>query len=144
MFTLISLVLLGLGVLMLTGVPVWRHPPTTRLVVAVGCLLFGLAALVFGTCQVRRLRLMRRDGITTTGTVVRHFVSGGDSESRTRKSVIEFFDTNHRRCQLVGDGLPIGATVPVIYYLHHPGQAGLTRFRVLSGTRPCSSWFSWY
>lgn len=122
-FTVISLVLLGLGVLMLTGVPVWRNPHTTRLVAAVGCSLFGLAALGFGACQVRRLRLMRRDGITTTGTVVRHFVSGGDAESRTRKSVIEFFDTNHRRCQLVGDDLPIGATVPVIYYLHHPGQA---------------------
>jgi hypothetical protein len=130
-FTLVCLGFLVVGLLLMVGVvPPSAHGakvrsgPDAKLVILAMSSLVGLCVLGFGSFRIRSVLAMRRDGVTTTGTVVRVF-SERAGEGEQRKAVIEFVDTNQRRIQFVANSpsRSAGGPVPVAYWPGRPEQA---------------------
>ncbi|MGW4796247.1 DUF3592 domain-containing protein [Nonomuraea sp. NPDC004297] len=88
------------------------------------CALGGGVVLILTIHEVRTLRRLRRAGVRTPGTVIRHV-----TVDEVRAPVIEFFDNTGRRHEFTpkirGGGLhpPIGATLPVAYFDGDPASA---------------------
>ena len=79
----------------------------------------GLSILFYVAWKIRRLYILRRDGLGATGTVTRMIKDDGV------QLVIDFFDFKSRRMQFLSDRGPrqVGATVPVVYLRDRPYHA---------------------
>lgn len=133
-FTLVCLGLLVAGLLLMTGMlPSGKHGakthsgPQARIVILTVMSVAGLCILGFGSYRIFSTLAMRRNGITTTGKVVRMWRTSVNGGRGQRKAAIEFVDTNQRRIQFVTGNPPrsVGSTVQVAYWPDRPDQARL-------------------
>lgn len=133
-FTLLCLGLLVAGLLLMTGMlPSGKHDvktrsgPQARLVILTVMSVVGLCILGFGSYRIFSTLTMRRNGITTTGKVIRVWRTGAKGGRGQRKAAIEFVDTNQRRIQFVTGNPPrsVDSPVQVAYWPDRPDQARL-------------------
>lgn len=115
---------------------------TTKSVSLVVASVAGLCILGFGGYRIRSTLVMRRDGITTTGRIVREY---SERVGEGYKAVIEFVDTKQRRRQFVANSpsRSAGGTVPVTYWPDRPDKARVasvsrTTYSVAVGTLFCA------